>query len=167
MYQVGQQVVYSVHGVCRIIGLEDRVVDRKHISYFVLQPRDSLGARYYIPSENENALSKIRPLIDKQSLLELLSSQAVQEDCWIADENRRKQYYRQLISSADMEKMFSMIHSIRRQRDLLAQAGRRLHLCDDNFLRDAQKILGSELSVVLEVPESTLESYLHTLQPQL
>ena len=29
MYQMGDQVVYGIHGVCRIVEEEKRVVDRK------------------------------------------------------------------------------------------------------------------------------------------
>ncbi len=163
MYQPGQQVVYGGHGVCSILELEDRMVDRKPIRYYVLQPLEQSATRYYVPTHNENALAKMRPLMDKEALLALLQSGQVKADCWIPDENRRKQYYRQLISSIDLEAVIRMIHCLRQQKATLLQAGKRFHMCDENFLQDAQKILSSELSVVLQVPRQELDGYLKEL----
>ena len=38
MYQVGEKVVYGIHGVCRVADLEERIIDRKHLTYLVLAP---------------------------------------------------------------------------------------------------------------------------------
>ncbi len=163
MYQVGQQVVYSAHGVCCIVDVEERIVDRKRISYFVLQPLEQAASRFYVPTHNQNALAKMRPLMDKEALLVLLNSQEVREDCWIPDENRRKQYYRQLISSIDLEAMIRMVRCLWQHKQELQQNGKRFHLCDENFLQDAQKVLGSELSMVLGVAPRELDDYLRNL----
>ncbi len=163
MYQAGQQVVYGAHGVCKILGMEDRMVDRKSIHYYVLQPMEQPESRYYVPSHNENAMAKMRPLMDKESLMALLQSDDIRRDDWISDENRRKQYYRQLIASLDLEAMIRMIHTLRQQKVKLAEAGRKFHLCDENFLRDAQRVLSTELSVVLQIPQKELDAYLQKL----
>ncbi len=167
MYQVGQQVVYGVHGVCRIVDMEDRRVDRKTISYFVLQPLQQADARFYVPAHNENALAKLRPLMEKERLLELLSSRELQENQWIEDENRRKQYYRQMITDLDFEEMIKAIHTLRVQKGKLTAAGKKFHLCDDNFLRDIQKLLRLEFSLVLEIPDGQLDAYLQELMKDL
>ena len=49
MYNIGEFVVYGVHGVCRILNLEDRTVDRKVLRYYVLEPLDQSGARFFCP----------------------------------------------------------------------------------------------------------------------
>ncbi len=163
MYQAGQQVVYGAHGVCTIVGTEARSVDRKTIEYFVLQPLQQPDSRYYVPSHNQNALAKMRPLMDKAALLALLQSPQIREDAWISDENRRKQHYRELITSLDIQAMIRMIHALRLQRKQLEEAGKKFHLCDENFLRDAQRVLRTELLLVLDIPDGELEGYLQNL----
>ncbi len=163
MYQVGQQVVYSAHGVCNIIGTEERTIDRKRITYFVLQPLEQPESRYYVPSQNENALAKLRPLMEREALIALLSSDSIREDDWITDENRRKQCYRQLISSLDIEAMLRMICSLHHQKDILAQAGRRFHQCDENFLRDAQRLMQTELQLVLGLHSEEVAPYMENI----
>ena len=45
MFQVGNQVLYGMHGVCTIIDVEERVIDHKKIQYFVLEPTEQQGTR--------------------------------------------------------------------------------------------------------------------------
>lgn len=36
MYQVGELVVYGMHGVCRVVSEEERLVDKKRLNYLAL-----------------------------------------------------------------------------------------------------------------------------------
>lgn len=160
MFQIGDQVVYGIHGVCRIIALEERTVDRKRIKYFALEPLDQPGARYYVPSENSAALAKLRHLISYEDLQLLLSSAEIRETCWIADENHRKQRYRELINSSDRVALLRMINTLHQHKKAQAEAGRKFHLCDENFLRDAEKLLNAEFSLVLGIQPTEVEGYI-------
>lgn len=152
MYQLEDQVMYGIHGVCRIAELEVKRVDRKNVEYFVLVPVGQPAARYYVPTGNPAALSKLRPLLTRDELLLLLDSDDVRRDVWIPDENRRKLHYRELLSSADRLGLLQMIYTLQMQKEIQAASGRKFHLCDENFLRDAEKVLSSEFSVVLGIP---------------
>ena len=161
MIQKGSQVVYGIHGVCTIIDVEIRRVDRKNIEYFVLEPIDQPGARFYIPTQSQAALSKLRPVLSKTELDALLASAHTHLDCWISDENQRKQKYRELINNADLAALIGMIRVLRQHRENQLASGRKFHLCDENFLRDAQKVLSSEFSLVLGIPLEEIGAYLN------
>lgn len=158
--QVGMQVVYGIHGVCSIIEVEIRTVDRKKVEYFVLEPKEQPGARFYVPIHNQAALSKLRPMLTQAELEALLASDDTHKDCWVADENQRKQKYRELINSGDRAALISMIRSLLRHKENQLAAGRKFHLCDENFLRDAQKLLSSEFSMILGIPQTEVASYI-------
>lgn len=160
MLQVGSQVVYGIHGVCCIVDVEIRRVDRKKVEYFVLEPREQPGTRYYVPTQNQVALSKLRPMLTRAELNELLVSAQNDQDYWIADENQRKQYYRELINSGDRVALIGMIRALYGHRESQLAAGRKFHLCDENFLRDAQKLLTSEFSYVLGIPQTEVAAYI-------
>ena len=162
MYQIGQKIVYGIHGVCCIVDLEEKKIDRKTICYFVLEPIDQPGSRYYVPSENQAALSKLRPLSTKEELQSLLTS-PLAENVWIPDENRRKQYYRELVSSVNLKAMIDMIRCLRLHRRQQMEQGRKFHQCDENFLRDAQKLLSTEITMVMGIPDDQVDTYLQTV----
>ncbi len=160
MYREGQLVVYSMHGVCKLLTPEIRTVDRRKVEYYVLEPLDQPGTRFYVPSHNEAALSKMSPLMTRQELDALLEAHARQEDAWIEEENRRKQYYRELIGSGDRAALVAMVRSLYHHRSQQQAAGRKFHLCDENFLRDAEKLLSSEFSLILGIPQSEVGAYI-------
>ena len=52
------------------------------------------------------------------------------------------------------------IRALQRHREAQLAAGRKFHLSDENFLRDAKKVLISEFSFVLEIPQSEVADYI-------
>lgn len=164
MYQAGDKVVYGMHGVCEVVELENRVVERKAVTYLVLEPVGQQGTRYLVPAHNEAAMKKVRPMLSREDMDALLSSEAVRADGWIKDEGQRKQLYRDLINSGDRQRLLQMIHTLYRtlyrHRDTQNALGKKVHMCDDNFLRDAEKLLCSEISVILDLPAHEAKQYL-------
>lgn len=160
MLQVGDKVVYGIHGVCAVVELEERVVDRKRVSYYVLEPVNQPGSRYLIPSHNPAAMSKVHKMLTQQEMEELLSSAKIRSDSWISEENRRKQTYRELISSGDRIRLMQMLHTLYLHRTRQTQSGKKVHLCDDNFLRDAEKLLSGEIGMVMELKPEEARTYL-------
>lgn len=152
MYEISQLVIYGAHGVCKILDVEVRTVDRKPVSYYVLEPMAQPGTRYYVPCHNPAATAKMRNLLNKTQIQNLLSASSTDAE-WITDENRRKQYYRKLITSSDPVALVQMLRCLYQHRDALRDTGKKLHLCDENFQRDAENILFKEFSLVLEIPE--------------
>ncbi len=157
MYQVLQMVVYGAHGVCRILELENKIVDHKSVAYYVLEPLAQPGTRYYIPSHNSAAMAKIRPLTDSTRLQEMIHGGA-SETPWISDENQRKQHYRRILTTVDAGELIGMVRCLEKHRQAQAQVGRKLHLCDENFLRDAKRVLTSEIALVLQMDEKEVPS---------
>lgn len=160
MYQPGDQVVYGIHGVCVIMGTEVKTVDRQKISYLVLEPVDQPGSRFYIPKDKPAAVAKLNPLLTAEEAKAMLFTQEDTGNAWIADENRRKLYYRELIASTDRRALLSMVRALYRHKKEQQLQGKKFHQCDENFLRDAQKLLCSEFSLVLGLSYKEISSSL-------
>ena len=163
MFQCGDQVLYGIHGVCKIVDIERKKLSSKVSEYYVLEPLDQSSARYYIPTQNEAAVAKLQPILTPEELHKILHGAATQQDAWIEDENQRKQLYSNLITGADRAALVCMVHAIHKQKRLQAAVGRRLHLCDENFLRDAEKLLNSEFSLVLNIKPEDVGPYVKNI----
>lgn len=160
MYQLGDRVVYGIHGVCVVKEQEQRKVDRKLVTYLVLEPVGQEGARFLVPTHNALAMAKLSPILTPEGLESLLEDPAGKQDGWIDDENRRKQLYRELIGSGNRLKLVQMIRSLHRHKRALAANGKRCHLCDENFLRDAERLLINEITIVLNTTPDQAKTYL-------
>ena len=160
MFETGEWVVYGVHGVCRVIGTEKQLSGRKRVEYLVLEPLAQNESRYYLPTENPAAMGKLKRVLPREELEALLQSQEVRQDCWIQDESQRKLHYRDLIGNGDRVSVMQMVCSLYRYKEAQSAAGRKFHLCDENFLRDAEKLLSSEIALVMEMTAEEARDYL-------
>ena len=162
MYQVGDQVLYGIHGVCRITDQENRVLDGKKVTYLVLEPVGQDGSRYLVPTHNETAMAKLSRVLTSNELESLMVSEEIRGDAWIRDENQRKNRYRELITSGDRSGLLQMIRILYDYRKSQLGSGKRMHLADENFMKDAEKLLSSEISVILDIPQDEAKRWLRT-----
>lgn len=167
MFQLGQLVVYGFHGVCRVSDIQDRVVDRVKRQYLVLEPTRRGGGQFLVPMHNAAAMGKISGLLSQQEIEELLASEAVHTFNWIPDENRRKQRYRELTGACSRVNLAQTLYSLYVHRQRQGTVGKKLHICDDNLLHDAEKILSGEIEAVLGYSSTDALEYLRRqLQPR-
>ena len=152
--------MYGIHGVCRVIGTEKQLVNRKRQQFLVLEPLNHGESRFYLPTENAAAMAKLKEVLTKEALEALLLSEQIHEDVWIHEENRRKQYYRELIGSGDRIALMKMVTSLYRYKAAQLEAGKKFHQSDDNFLRDAERLLASEIALVMELTPEEARNYL-------
>lgn len=157
-YKCGDTVVYGVHGVCSIVSLEERTVDRKKVTYYILEPNDQPGTRFFVPVHNEAAVAKMKRIITKQELDDILRSDTYAQS-WIEDEGQRKQYYRELIVSGDRSALVRMVRCLYIHKRKQQESGKKFHLSDENFLKDAQKLLDSEFAHILDIPREKVKDY--------
>lgn len=160
MYGIGERVVYGAHGVCCVTGMEERTVDRKKCVYLVLEPMVNSTSRYYIPTHNAVAMAKLSPLLSREELEAMLSSPSIRNVDWVPDENRRKQLYRELIAGVDRERLMRAVYALYRHKEHQAAAGKKFHICDENFLHDAERVLSGEIENILGIENQEAKDYL-------
>lgn len=153
MYQVGQELVYGLHGVCRVIREEQRRVDGKQMTYLSLEPVGQRGACFLVPTQNAVAMARLRPLMSRADMEALLQSGPQLPDAWIPEEPVRKQRYREYLAAAEGEALARMICALYRHRARQRAVGKKCHVSDENFLRDAEKLLSGEVAAVMELSE--------------
>ncbi len=162
LFQCEDRVMYAGHGVCQILGTELKAVDRKKIEYYVLEPVEQPGTRYFVPTQNAVAVAKIQPVLTAQQIDALLETVADTETAWIPDENLRKQRYRELLAGGDRAALICMMRMAYLHKLEQLAAGRKFHLCDENFLRDAERLLNSEFSLVLCIDNTDVGQYIRS-----
>ena len=160
MYEIGQQVLYGAHGVCTVTAIEVMRFGKDKAKYYVLEPMAQPGSKYYIPVKNETAVGKLRPLLRREELLEILHDETVRSTPFISDENQRKLRCRELLHSGDRRELVGMISALHRHKKSLADTGRKFHQSDENFLQDAEKLLNAEFSQVFGLEPREVRSFI-------
>lgn len=164
VFSIGDNVVYGCVGVCNICEIITKRVMKQNIKYFVLKPVHDEQSTLFVPVDNELLCSKMRPLLTKAEINDVINDLKNHNDIWIDEENRRKEEYNNLLSSGDRLKILLIIRSILNHKDNLALKGKQLHLNDKKLIKTAQKIIDSEFSTVLGIKTDEVQNYIFKSQ---
>ena len=160
MFQINDVVVYGAQGVCKIVGTQEQKIDGANKIYFVLKPADDRGATFYVPTWNEKALDKMRKVMTKQDVDALIDSMPSKKPAWIENENKRKETYKRILSGGNQAEIISMIQAIYLHKKEREAEGKRLHISDEHFMKDAEQLLYNEWQYVLNVDKAGLMAYI-------
>ena len=162
MFSIGEAVLYGNEGVCIIERLEEMKVGRTKAQYYVLRPVYRNSSTLFIPAASQALLEKIRPILTKEEIHALLTQASQEEGEWIEDPAERKTAYQNILSGGDRALLLRTLRLVYRHRDTLNQKGKHLRNADEQFLRDAEKLLHSELAFVLDIPQARVQEYIRS-----
>ena len=158
MYQVGDTVIYKNDGVCEITEIIVRTFREREIEYYVLNPVHNQNAEILVPKNNDDLVGKMRKILNKDEIIQIIEIMPAEEEIWISDETERKEKYREILTSGDRTELVRLIKTLYIHKQNQKQCGRKLHLADEKILRDAEKMLYDEFAYVLEIaPDEVLE----------
>lgn len=151
MYNVGTTVIYKNEGVCRITEITERRFRDKNIEYYVLKPVHKDDSEIYVPKNNKELLGKMRKILSREEILEIIKTMPNEESIWIADENERKEYYREILIRGDRTELVRLIKTLYLHKQNQKKTGKKLHIADEKFLKDAEHLLYDEFAFVLNI----------------
>ncbi len=160
MFKINDVVVYGSQGVCEIVDIEEKKIDGTSKSYFVLKPKVDRGATFYVPTWNEKAWGKLRKVMTKKDINTLIDSMPNKTPIWIANESERKEAYKKILASGDQAAIISMMQALFIYKKEREAEGKRLHMSDEHFMKDAEQILYNEWQYVLNVDKAGLMAYI-------
>lgn len=151
MFQVNDVIMYGAHGVCKIVGTEEKLISGVKKSYYVLKPVGDQGSTIFAPTDNEIVLKKMRRLLTRDEIHKLIDSMGAENPQWIANENVRKELYKNILTKGDHLELIQMIKAIYAHKQAREAEGKRLHMSDERFFKDAEQILYNEFQYVLDI----------------
>ena len=163
MFSPGQCVIYGANGVCTVDGVREMQLpyDDEAQSYYVLKPASKPGSTIYVPMGNEPLVGRLRPLLDKAGLDDVLQRVKGREMPWPEDRTARHQEFNALLARRDQEEMLLMLRCIYARRRSLKKAGKHLPGMDDDIMHSCEKLLTQEFSLCLQIPPEEVGEYLH------
>lgn len=151
MFQVNDVIIYGSQGVCEITAIEEKSISGVKKDYFVIRPIKDQSSTIYAPVDNGFVLKKMRRLLTVSEINNLIDAMPSEAVVWIDNVNERKECYKNLIASGDHAALIQMIKAIYTHKKQREAAGKRLHTMDENFFKDAERILYNEFQYVLQL----------------
>lgn len=151
MFRVNDVIIYGSQGVCEIVAMEEKSIGGAKKTYFVLKPIKDSGSTIYAPTDNESVRKKMRRLLTVSQIHALIDSMPDEKTAWIDNVNERKEHYKNLLAGGDHAALIQMIKAIYAHKKEREAAGKRLHMMDEYFFKDAEQILYNEFQYVLNL----------------
>lgn len=160
MFEIDDIVTYGINGVCRVVDFEEKDLFGTKKQYLVLKPLSGRGSTYYVPTDNENILSKMRKLLSEDEINHLIDTMPYEDVLWIDDERQRKECYKKIIADGNHSELVKIIKAIYHEKKVREEKGKKLHISDERFLKEAEKILYEELGYVLNISTEEVLPYI-------
>lgn len=160
MFRTGDYIHYSTNGLCRVeevTTLDFDGADRSRL-YYRLVPVEGKGSTIFTPVDNPKV--SMRLAMTREEAVELIDSMPGIDTLWIPDERAREQRYKSAIASQDSSSWVQIIKTLYlRRQDRLAH-GRKVTSTDEKYLRIAENLLYTELSMALGIRKEEMEAYI-------
>ncbi len=151
--------MYGTQGVCTIVEITEKDFMGTKKEYYVLKPVNDKAATLFAPV-NTKANNKMRRILSKEEVCELLRTIPEEKGNWISNENRRKEEFKRIIANGEHSELIKMVKSLYLQREKREVEGKHLYLSDERFLKEAERILCDEFKYVLEIEREEVLAYL-------
>ena len=162
MFQIGQVVCYGTEGVCTITEMKNMKVGHTRSPYYVLKPIHRATSTIFVPVNNEALVAKMKAVLSAGEINDLLSNVKDEEIQWIDDANDRKAEFQRILMEGDRTQRVRLVRTLLLRRRQLQKNGKHLRSGDEQILRDAEKLLVDEFSLVLKIPQEKVPEYIRS-----
>lgn len=160
MFEVGSTVLYGSDGVCTIQNITHKEVGGVSGEYYVLESVYQKKSTVFVPLDNERLIGRMRNILSADELLDLIKTIPEEPLVWIEDEGERKQTYKEIISRGDCTELMQLVRTLYLHKEKQIERGKKLHACDDRFLKTAEKMINDEFAMVLHIDPDQVPDFI-------
>lgn len=161
MFSINDVVLYTTYGICKISNIKEETFLGQTESYYVLNPLYEANTEITLPVNNPMTNLRLHPLLDINSVNDIINQIPFIESYWIERDNDRKTQFNDKIKSGDRIELIRIIKSILNHIEEIKLKGRKLHATDEAAMRDAEKLIVDEFSYVLGISKEEMKNKLN------
>lgn len=152
---IGDCIHYGSHGVCRVVGLEEKEFRGCKKEYYLLTPISEEHIRLYLPTDAEFSRVKLRKVLSAEEIYDLIRQEKAQETRWIADSKLRREVFSRTLRNGETAELLRMVKALHSHQSQLP-GGKALPMSDLEMLRTAEKLLYNEFNYVLHMEKDKI-----------
>lgn len=160
MFQVGDLIIYSGEGVCRVesIGTPTMSGVNKDRLYYTLSPMYREG-KIFIPVDTKVFM---RHILTKEAALELIRHipQIQAGVCQERSLRALNEHYQSLLQSHQCEDLVQIIKAAYERQQETRARGKKPGQVDERYMKRAEDMLHGELAIALGIPKEEVSAYI-------
>ncbi|EQB87229.1 CarD family transcriptional regulator [Clostridium punense] len=147
MFNIGELIIYSGHGICKIDEICENTISGITKKYYVLHPLESAELKISTPVDNDKV--KMLEIIHKDEAEEILESFKQTGVTWVELTSHREQLYSEIVKEGNRREIAKVVNTLLRKKLKTEAKGKKLYEQDRRLLEFIQRILFSELAMSL------------------
>lgn len=158
MLELNSYVIYGDNGVCLVADKRKEKFAGVIREYYILKPQGNEGATLFVPTDNEELLSKMRAILSKKEILDIIHSLPGDEIPWEEDNKVRGEYYDEVFDRGDRRELLLLIKALYTHKKVRKEEGKKLWTIDENAMKHAESLVYEEFATVLGIkPEEVVD----------
>ena len=151
MYEIGTEVMYGVSGVCKIVDIRNEKFSDEEKLYYVLSPISDMNASIYVPVNNPKSVSRMKEVLSKEEVYELIHSMPEREIYNEENNKVRKELFTHILKEGNRIELVKLIKTVYYEKKQREQQGKKIWTADETALKKAEKMLYEEIAAVLDL----------------
>lgn len=155
MFKIGDLIVYSGHGICRVDEISDKTYAGITKAYYVLHPIEN-NQRLTIntPVDNDKILKvKLMDQEEAETILESFNSAGIN---WIEKPQLRSQVFKDIVHTGNRMDIAKVANTLLRKKHEIEMASRKFYQQDSRILTTIQNVLFKELAISLNTSSEAI-----------
>ena len=148
MFNIGDLIIYSGHGICQIDEICDKSIIGVTKKYYVLHPVQDPKLTISTPVDNDTVV--MLALINKNEAEEILESFMRPGIEWIEKSSQRPHIYYEIVNAGNRKEISKIVNTLMRKKHEIEMSGKKFHEYDRKFLTFVSDILFAELAISLD-----------------
>jgi CarD family transcriptional regulator len=161
MFTIGEVIVYSEHGLCRIDDICERTISEVTRTYYILYPLEQENLKISVPVDSDKVL--MLKTLDSESANEIIATFKKPGIDWIQDPKLRTRKYYELVHTGDRSVIARIASTLMRKSQEMKSNSRKLYDQDRRLLQTIQNILFHELALSLGTSVEEIDGRIHRL----
>lgn len=150
--QKNEMVMHPSQGVCKITDIrKESFQNAEPKLYYVMTPiYGTAGTTIFLPVDNEKV--RLRKVMSKQEIHDLICEiKNKPGSSWISDSKERQKHFSQVLKQGSHTEVMRMIAAIWSKQKELAGQGKKLHVCDEKIMENAENLIHQEFAYTLDI----------------
>ncbi len=148
MFKVGDLIIYSSHGLCRIDEICERADLGEGKKYYTLHPVEDNKLKISIPVDNDKV--NMLELLDREEAEEIIGLFEYPGVSWIEINSKRNEIYSEVLKTGNRRDISKIVNTLLRKKYKTENVGKKFHERDQRLLSCAKNILFAELAIALD-----------------
>lgn len=155
-------LVYGNYGLCRMVGIKNTsfVSGVPKQDYYTLVPLSNGASTYYVPVENEKAVSKLRFPLSEEQIKTMLTESKGRDIQWIENRQLRSDTFGEILRKGVSSELVALVSCFRFREETLSQQGKSISTTDEIIFNSARELLFEEISYGLGIEKDKAEEYI-------